>query len=149
MPALLEGIRVLDLSRVVAGPYCAMLMADLGADVIKLERPGRGDDLRDWGGAHGMSAVFAGINRGKRGVAVNLQSPDGARLAFELARRSDVIVENFLAGAADKLGLGYAAVRAVNPDSEPRRVYSRKASSQNSWAASKSWRASASSARLI
>ncbi|MBI1735541.1 MAG: CoA transferase [Candidatus Rokubacteria bacterium] len=114
-PALLEGIRVLDLSRVVAGPYCAMLMADLGADVIKLERPGRGDDLRDWGGAQGMSAVFAAINRNKRGIAVDLQSPDGARLAFELARRSDVVIENFLTGAAEKLGLGHAAVRAANP----------------------------------
>lgn len=114
-PALLAGVRVLDLSRVVAGPYCAMLMADLGADVVKLERPGRGDDLRDWGGSQGMSAVFAAINRNKRGIAVNLQSPDGVRLAFELARRSDVVIENFLAGAAEKLGLGYAAIRAVNP----------------------------------
>jgi crotonobetainyl-CoA:carnitine CoA-transferase CaiB-like acyl-CoA transferase len=115
MPALLEGIRVLDLSRVVAGPYCAMLMADLGADVVKLERPGRGDDLRDFGGARGMSAVFAAINRGKRGIAIDLQSAEGARLALELARRTDVIIENFLAGAAERLGLGYAAVRAVNP----------------------------------
>jgi crotonobetainyl-CoA:carnitine CoA-transferase CaiB-like acyl-CoA transferase len=114
-PALLQGLRVLDLSRVVAGPYCAMLMADLGADVVKLERPGRGDDLRDWGGKQGMSAVFAAINRNKRGVAVDLRSPEGARLAFELARRADVIIENFVTGAADKLGLGYAAVRAVNP----------------------------------
>jgi crotonobetainyl-CoA:carnitine CoA-transferase CaiB-like acyl-CoA transferase len=112
---VLSGIRVLDLSRVIAGPYCATLMADLGADVVKLERPGRGDDLRAWRGGDGMSAAFAAINRGKRGIAVELQHPEGARVAFELARRADVIVENFLPGVAGKLGLGYEAVRAVNP----------------------------------
>ena len=113
-PAMLDGIRVLDLSRVIAGPYCATLMADLGADVIKVERPGRGDDLRAWRGS-GMSATFAAINRGKRGIAVDLQEPEGSKLVFELARRADVVVENFLPGVADKLGLGYAAVSAVNP----------------------------------
>lgn len=114
-PALmLEGIRVLDLSRVIAGPYCAMLLGDLGADVIKLERPGRGDDLRALRGQDGMSAVFAAVNRNKRGVAVDLQHPEGAKLAFELARRADVIVENFLPGVASRLGLGYEAVRGVN-----------------------------------
>jgi crotonobetainyl-CoA:carnitine CoA-transferase CaiB-like acyl-CoA transferase len=112
---VLDGIRVLDLSRVIAGPYCATLMADLGADVIKLERPGRGDDLRSWRGGNGMSAAFAAINRGKRGIAVELQHPEGARLAFELARRADVIVENFLPGVAPRLGLGYEAVSAANP----------------------------------
>jgi crotonobetainyl-CoA:carnitine CoA-transferase CaiB-like acyl-CoA transferase len=111
---MLEGIRVLDLSRVIAGPYCATLLGDLGADVIKLERPGRGDDLRSWRGA-GMSAAFAAINRNKRGIAVELQHPEGARLAFDLARRADVVVENFLPGVADRLGVGYAALRAVNP----------------------------------
>jgi crotonobetainyl-CoA:carnitine CoA-transferase CaiB-like acyl-CoA transferase len=111
---MLEGIRVLDLSRVIAGPYCATLMADLGADVIKVERPGRGDDLRAWRG-DGMSAAFAAINRNKRGIAVDLQHPEGSKLVFELARRADVVVENFLPGVADKLGLGYAAVRAANP----------------------------------
>jgi crotonobetainyl-CoA:carnitine CoA-transferase CaiB-like acyl-CoA transferase len=111
---MLDGIRVLDLSRVIAGPYCATLMADLGADVVKVERPGRGDDLRAWRGS-GMSAAFAAINRGKRGIAVDLQQPEGSKLVFELARRADVIVENFLPGVADKLGLGYAAVSAVNP----------------------------------
>src|SRR5262244_2467797 len=111
---MLDGIRVLDLSRVIAGPYCATLMADLGADVIKVERPGRGDDLRAWRGS-GMSATFAAINRGKRGIAVDLQQPEGGKLVFELARRADIVVENFLPGVADKLGLGYAAVSAVNP----------------------------------
>jgi crotonobetainyl-CoA:carnitine CoA-transferase CaiB-like acyl-CoA transferase len=112
---VLGGIRVLDLSRVIAGPYCAALMADLGADVVKLERPGRGDDLRAWRGGDGMSAAFAAVNRGKRGIAIELQHPDGARLAFELARRADVILENFLPGVAARQGLGYDAVRAVNP----------------------------------
>src|SRR5919201_197712 len=112
---VLEGIRVLDLSRVIAGPYCTALMADLGADVIKLERPGRGDDLRSWRGGDGMSAAFAAINRGKRGIAVDLAHPEGAGLAFELARRADVVVENFLPGVAARLGLGYEAVSAVNP----------------------------------
>ena len=112
---MLEGIRVLDLSRVIAGPYCAMLLAELGADVVKLERPRRGDDLRDMRGRDGMSAPFAAVNRGKRGIAVDLQHPEGAKLAFELARRADVVIENFLPGGADRLGLGYEPLRAVNP----------------------------------
>src|SRR5262245_17424315 len=112
---MLEGIRVLDLSRVIAGPYCPALMGDLGADVVKLERPGRGDDLRTLRGSGKMSASFAAMNRNKRGIAVDLQRPEGARLAFELAQRADVLVENFLPGVTDRLGLGYAAVRAANP----------------------------------
>ena len=113
---MLGGIRVLDLSRVIAGPYCAMLLGDLGADVIKVERPGRGDDLRYLrGGANGMSAPFAGCNRNKRGIAVDLQKPDGAKLVFDLARRADVVIENFLPGVAAKLGLGYREVSAANP----------------------------------
>ena len=111
---MLDGIRVLDLSRVIAGPYCAMLLGDLGADVIKVERPGRGDDLRYLRG-NGMSAPFAGCNRNKRGLAVDLQKPEGATLVLELARRADVVIENFLPGVATKLGLGYAQVSAVNP----------------------------------
>ena len=102
---MLEGIRVLDLSRVIAGPYCATLMADLGADVVKVERPGRGDDLRSWRG-EGMSAAFAAINRNKRGIAVDLQHPEGSKLVFELGRRADVVIENFLPGVAQKLGSG-------------------------------------------
>jgi crotonobetainyl-CoA:carnitine CoA-transferase CaiB-like acyl-CoA transferase len=112
---MLQGLRVLDLSRVIAGPYCAALLGDLGADVVKLERPGRGDDLRALRGSGQMSASFAAVNRNKRGIAVDLQKPEGARLAFDLARRADVIIENFLTGVADRLGLGYAAVREVNP----------------------------------
>ena len=112
---MLQGIRILDLSRVIAGPYCAALLGDLGADVIKLERPGRGDDLRALRGKGEMSASFAAVNRNKRGIAVDLQKPEGARLAFDLARRADAVIENFLPGVAERLGLGYAAVRAANP----------------------------------
>ena len=111
---MLAGVRVLDLSRVIAGPYCTTLMADLGADVVKVERPGRGDDLRAWRG-DGMSATYAAINRNKRCIAVDLQRTEGSRLVFELARRADVVVENFLPGVADRLGLGYGAVSAANP----------------------------------
>jgi crotonobetainyl-CoA:carnitine CoA-transferase CaiB-like acyl-CoA transferase len=117
-PRMLAGIRVLDLSRVIAGPYCTMLLADLGADVIKVERSQGGDDLREWRartGRGGMSAVFAAVNRNKRGVALDLQHADGVRLARDLAARSDVLVENFVPGVADRLGLGYEAVRALNP----------------------------------
>ena len=112
---MLAGIRVLDLSRVIAGPYCTALMGDLGADVVKLERPGRGDDLRALRGSGVMSASFAAVNRNKRGIAIDLQQPEGQKLAFELARRADVVVENFVPGVAERLGLGYAAVRAMNP----------------------------------
>ncbi len=115
MGAMLKGIRVLDLSRVIAGPYAAAMLGDLGAEVIKLERPGRGDDLRALRGDGRMSASFAAVNRNKRGIAVDLQKPEGARIATELARRADVVIENFLPGVADRLGLGYPAVRADNP----------------------------------
>jgi crotonobetainyl-CoA:carnitine CoA-transferase CaiB-like acyl-CoA transferase len=114
-PAMLEGLRVLDCSRVIAGPYSAMLMGDLGADVIKLERPGRGDDFRAIRGEGGMSAAFAAVNRSKRGIAVDLAHPEGRRVAFELARRADVLIENFLPGVVERQGLGYAAVSAANP----------------------------------
>jgi crotonobetainyl-CoA:carnitine CoA-transferase CaiB-like acyl-CoA transferase len=111
---MLQGIRVLDLSRIIAGPYCAALLGDLGADVIKLERPSRGDDLRALRGDGRMSASFAAVNRNKRGIAVDLQAPEGARIAFDLAARADVVIENFLPGVGERLGLGYAAVHAVN-----------------------------------
>src|SRR4029450_5384885 len=117
-PAMLEGIRVLDLSRVIAGPYCAMLLGDLGADVIKVERPGRGDDLREWRartGRGGMSAVFAALNRNKPGVAPELQQAEGARVLRGLAARADVLIENFVPGIADRLEVGYDAVSALNP----------------------------------
>ncbi len=113
---MLDGIRVLDLSRVIAGPYCAMMLADLGADVVKVERPGRGDDMRYLGnGKDGMSLGFATINRNKRAIAVDLQHPEGVKIIVELARRADVILENFVPGVAERLGLGYTALSATNP----------------------------------
>ena len=114
---MLDGLRVLDLSRVIAGPYAAALLADLGADVVKVERPGRGDDMRYLGGSSkdGMSLGFATINRNKRAIAVDLQHPEGLKIVLELARRADVVLENFVPGVADKLGLGYSALSATNP----------------------------------
>jgi crotonobetainyl-CoA:carnitine CoA-transferase CaiB-like acyl-CoA transferase len=113
----LAGLRVLDLSRVLAGPMCAMALADLGADVIKVEHPRRGDDTRDWGvrvGTHNTS-YFNSANRNKRSVTIDLQSSAGAAIARELAARSDVVIENFKVGGADKLGLGYAQLSEANP----------------------------------
>jgi len=112
---MLESIRVADFSRVLAGPYCAMLLGDLGADVVKIERPGRGDDLRVLGGKNGLSASFAAANRNKRGIALDLRHPEGARIALELAVRADVVIENFLPGGAAELGIGYEAVSGRNP----------------------------------
>ena len=112
---MLQGIRVLDLSRVIAGPYAAALLGDLGADVIKVERPGRGDDMRSLRGDGRMSASFAAVNRNKRGIAVDLQKPEGARLAFELARRADVVLENFLPGVAARRGHGDHPNHAPHP----------------------------------
>lgn len=120
----LEGIRVLDLTRAMAGPYCAMMLGDLGADVIKVERPGRGDDSRGWGppfvgepyGPYpGESAYFIAANRNKRSITVNLKSSEGQEIVRRLAGVSDVLVENFRTGVLDRLGLGYEDLRAVNP----------------------------------
>ena len=112
---MLDGIRVLDLSRVIAGPYCAMMLADLGADVVKVERPGRGDDMRYLGNSKdGMSLGFASINRNKRAIAVDLQHPEGLKIILELARRADVVIENFVPGVAERLGIGYKALSAAN-----------------------------------
>ena len=117
----LEGIRVLDLSRVLAGPWCTQLLADLGADVIKIERPGVGDDTRHWGppwhgeGESRVAAYFLAANRGKRSAAIDLGTPEGADLVRRLAARADVLVENFKVGGLKKFGLDAAALRAANP----------------------------------
>jgi formyl-CoA transferase len=117
----LEHIRVLDLSRVLAGPWCTQLLADLGADVIKIERPGTGDDTRHWGPPwHGegdarVAAYFLACNRGKRSAAIDLANPDGAEQIRRLADRSDVVVENFKVGALAKYGLDAATLRERNP----------------------------------
>jgi crotonobetainyl-CoA:carnitine CoA-transferase CaiB-like acyl-CoA transferase len=113
----LAGVRVLDLSRILAGPWCGMVLADLGAEVIKVEHPGRGDDTRDWGLRVGNTetAYFNSVNRNKRSVGLDLQTPEGQEIARELAKRSDVVIQNFKFGGIDKLGLGYEALREINP----------------------------------
>jgi crotonobetainyl-CoA:carnitine CoA-transferase CaiB-like acyl-CoA transferase len=110
-------VRVLDLSRVLAGPYCTMLLSDLGAEVVKVERPGSGDETRSWGPpfAAGEAAYFLAVNRGKRSVAVDLARSEGREIVLRLARWADVVVENFRAGAADRLGVGYAQLSGENP----------------------------------
>ena len=115
--APLAGVRVLDLSRVLAGPYCSMVLADLGADVIKVERPGAGDPTRAWGPPFrdGESAYYLCVNRGKRSVTIDLGDPAGAEVAKRLALTADIVVESFLPGGADRLGLGYAALAAARP----------------------------------
>jgi crotonobetainyl-CoA:carnitine CoA-transferase CaiB-like acyl-CoA transferase len=114
----LRGVRVVDLSRVLAGPYCTMVLADLGADVVKVERPEGGDETRSWGPpfAGGEAAYYLSVNRGKRSCAIDLSQPKGRELALELCAGADAVIENFKVGGADKLGVGYEAVRARNPN---------------------------------
>jgi crotonobetainyl-CoA:carnitine CoA-transferase CaiB-like acyl-CoA transferase len=113
----LAGVRVLDLSRILAGPWCGMVLADLGAEVIKVEHPGRGDDTRDWGLRVGKTetAYFNSVNRNKRSITLDLQTPEGQQIARDLARQSDVVIQNFKFGGIDKLGLGYAQLSADQP----------------------------------
>jgi crotonobetainyl-CoA:carnitine CoA-transferase CaiB-like acyl-CoA transferase len=113
----LEGLRVLDLSRVLAGPYATMVLADLGADVIKVEHPERGDDTRQWGPpfAGGESAYFLSVNRNKRSIGVDLKEPEGLEKVKRLAVEADVLIENMKRSALEKLGLGYEALRETNP----------------------------------
>jgi formyl-CoA transferase len=112
----LQGIRVLDLSRVLAGPYCTMVLGDLGADVIKVEPP-EGDETRGWGPpfAGGESAYYLCVNRNKRDIVINLKTEEGKKILRELALRSDVLVENFRPGTLDKFGLDYETLHALNP----------------------------------
>ncbi len=112
----LQGIRVLELARVLAGPWCGMTLADLGADVIKLEAP-EGDDTRGWGPpfAHGMSAYFACCNRGKRSLALDLRNAATRPIVEALVARSDVIIENYRTGGAEKLGVDFPTLRKINP----------------------------------
>jgi formyl-CoA transferase len=119
--APLAGVRVLDLSRVLAGPWCTQLLADLGADVIKIERPGAGDDTRHWGppwhelNGHKVAAYFLSANRGKRSAAIDFASEEGAALVRKLAGQADVVVENFKVGGLARFGLDAASLRTLNP----------------------------------
>jgi len=113
----MQGIRVLDLSIALTGPYAAALLADQGADVIKVERPGIGDIARFVGVmVNGMSSLYLVCNRGKRSIAVDLQTPEGVDIVRRLAADSDVVIENFRPGVMDRLGLGYDDLKADNPD---------------------------------
>lgn len=113
----LDGVVVADFSRVLAGPYATMLLADLGAEVVKVERPGAGDDTRAWGPPWRgeQSTYFSSVNRNKESVVIDLADDAGRQQAFDLAARADVLVENFKPGTFDRLGLGYQALRAANP----------------------------------
>ncbi len=113
----MNGIRVLDFTHALAGPYCTLVLADYGAEVIKLESPGQGDMGRGWGPPfiHGESAFFLGLNRGKRGISIDLKKPEGIALCLQLIDRMDVVLENFRPGTMDKLGLGHEPLRKRNP----------------------------------
>src|SRR5687767_15654096 len=119
----LSHIRVLDMSRVLAGPLCGQILADLGADVIKIERPGTGDDTRGWGPPYlkdrngndtHESAYFLGANRGKKSVTLDISKPEGQAIARDLASRCDVVLENYKAGDLARYGLGYDQLRELN-----------------------------------
>ena len=116
-PGPLAGLRVLDLTRVLAGPYCTMILADLGADVVKIERPKSGDEARGFGPflPSGFSAYFAGLNRGKSSIALDLKTGDDKKTFLRLVRQADVLVENYRPGVMDSLGIGPAALKALNP----------------------------------
>jgi len=114
----LESIIVLDLSRALAGPYCTMMLADMGAEIIKLEMPGRGDDSRSWGPpfVEGESAYFMSVNRNKKSITLNLKSEKSKGIVNKLIKKADIIVENFRPGTMDKLGLSYENVTELNPE---------------------------------
>ena len=117
VPPPLTGVRVVDLSRILAGPFCTQALGDLGADVIKVEQPGSGDDTRAWGPPfwHGLSTYFVSCNRNKRSIALDIKSDEGRAAVLGLFAASDVLVENFLPGKLDEIGLGFGDAIRVNP----------------------------------
>lgn len=118
MNSALPGLRVLDLTRVLAGPYGTMILGDFGAEIIKIEQPGRGDDTRAWGppfNEHGDSAYYLSVNRNKLSVALNLKTQEGREVLRDLVRYADVLVENFKVGTMERLGLGYESLHELNP----------------------------------
>lgn len=117
MQGALGGIKVLDLSRILTGPYCSMMLADMGAQVIKVESPGSGDDTRQWGPpfVNGESTYFLSVNRNKESLTLNLKHPQGREVLLRLVDWADVLIENFRPGALDRMGLGYEALSQRNP----------------------------------
>ena len=112
----LTGVRVLDLTRVLAGPFCSMILGDMGAEVIKIEEPGKGDDTRSWPPFLGGEATyFLSVNRNKQSLTLNLKAPEGRDILTRLARKSDVVLENFRTGTMERLGLGYKTLAKLNP----------------------------------
>lgn len=117
MKQVLEGIKVLDMSKVLAGPQCSMMLADLGADVIKIETPGAGDDTRGFGPwQKELSAFYVSCNRNKRGITLNLKKPEAVEALYRMVKTADVFIENALTGSAEKLGVGYEKLRSIKPD---------------------------------
>ena len=116
-PGPLAGVKVLDLTQIMAGPMCTMLLADMGADVIKIERPGSGDDTRRMGSRYenGFAAGFLALNRNKRSIALDLRSDEGKGVFRKMAETADIVAENFRPGVMDRLGLGYDALSEINP----------------------------------
>ena len=116
-PKPLSDVTVLDLSRILAGPYCSMMLGDLGADVIKVERPGVGDDTRGWGPpeAGGEAAYYLCTNRNKRSLTVDIKAPEGREILRKLAKQSDILIENFKVGTLEKIGLGFEDLKKINP----------------------------------
>ena len=116
MAAKLDGVRILDISRVLSGPYCSMVLADLGAEVIKVEPPG-GDETRTWPPFYpnGESGYFLALNRNKKGMVLNLKHPEGKKVLFDLAKKSDVVIENFTPGVVKRLGIDYESIKKINP----------------------------------
>jgi len=117
MRQALEDVKVLDLSRILAMPYCSMMLGDLGAEIIRVERPGTGDETRQWGPPWkgDQSAYYLSINRNKKSITVDLKKKEGQEIILQLARRSDILLENFLPGALAGMGLGYEQIKAINP----------------------------------
>jgi crotonobetainyl-CoA:carnitine CoA-transferase CaiB-like acyl-CoA transferase len=112
----LSRVRVLDLTRVLAGPFCSMILGDMGAEVIKIEEPGKGDDTRSWPPfVNGEATYFLSVNRNKQSVTLNLKAPEGRRMLERLVRKSDVVLENFRTGTMERLGLGYTRLAKLNP----------------------------------
>lgn len=117
MNAVLNNIKVVDLTRTLAGPFSTMMLGDMGAEVIKIEEPENGDETRSWTPFwNGESSVFVAFNRNKRGISVNLKEQEGIDLVLSLVKDADIVVESFRAGALDRMGLGYADIKAINPD---------------------------------